>query len=160
MRSPTLAGVAIVIVAALALLWGVMVGREPVPQRPRDLTAAVDGAWYAALALDAAAATAAYLGRIPSDMRVRGEAYGDSRLRAFVFRVLALIAATVLLCAAGFGARLRGLAARALRARVATDTAVALGHFVALCSRSGAPFPPRRPMPYRASTNGRRTCTA
>ncbi len=53
------------LVGAAALAWGWSVGGESVAARPSDLTTAVPAAWYADLPLDAAAATDAYLARVP-----------------------------------------------------------------------------------------------
>jgi STE24 endopeptidase len=130
--SARLAGAVIVAVAALGLLWGGWAGREPAPARPADLTARVDASWYDALPRDPAAATAAYLARIPLEMRARGEAYSDTRLVAFALRLATVIAATAFLCATGFGARVRDAAGRALRRQTAVDVIVALLYFVAL----------------------------
>jgi STE24 endopeptidase len=127
-----LAGAAIVLVAALALLWGWSVGRQPAPARPADLTTRVDAGWYDALPLDPAAATAAYLARIPPDMRARGEAYSDTRLLAFGLRVLVLLAATALLCSTAFAARIRNAIGSAFRKQTGVDLVVALLYFVAL----------------------------
>ncbi|HEY1326241.1 MAG TPA: M48 family metalloprotease [Casimicrobiaceae bacterium] len=136
MTSARLAGAVIVAVAAIALLWGWSVGREPAPPRPADLVARVDAAWYDALPLDPAAATAAYLARIPPDMRARGKAYSDTRLIAFALRVITLIAATAFLCATAFGARVRDAAGAAFRRQPVIDAAVALAYFIALYALS------------------------
>ncbi len=119
-------------VAVAALGWGWLVGGENVPGRPRDVTAPADAAWYASLPLEREAATSAYLARIPADMRARGEAYSDSRMVAFLLRVLTLLAATVLICATGLAARLRESAARISSKRVVIDAIVAVQYFVAM----------------------------
>jgi STE24 endopeptidase len=126
------AGATIVLVAALALLWGWSVGRDPSAARPADLTKRVDAAWYDALPLDPAVATAAYLARIPPDMRARGEAFSDTRLIAFGLRVLVLLAATAFLCSTAFAARIRNAIGSAFRKQPGVDLVVALLYFVAL----------------------------
>jgi len=123
-----------IVVAALA--WGSMVGAEAVPPRPRDLTTPVDAAWYATLPADADSATAAYLARVPAEMRARGEAYSDTRLRAFWLRLATLIAATALLSSTAFGARLRDAAARRFSSASMIDAAVAFQYFVAMLGLS------------------------
>lgn len=115
-----------------ALAWGWQVDREPVPARPADLTVPLTDAWQAALPLEPAAATRAYLERIPSAMRERGEAYSDTRMAAFVLRVLTLVLATVLICASGLGAELRARAVRLTQRRVLQDALAGLAYFVIL----------------------------
>ena len=119
-------------VGAIALAWGWSVGRETVPERPSDQTTAVSPSWYERLPLDSAAATAAYLGRIPAAMRERGETYSDTRMRAFELHVLTLILATAFLCATGMAAKARDLAGRVFSRRTLIDAAVALQYFIAL----------------------------
>jgi STE24 endopeptidase len=123
-------------IAVAALVWGWSIGGESVPARPRDQTVAVDPAWYAALPLGAEAATAAYLARIPTEMRARGEAYSDTRMLTFWLRVLTLILATAFLCVTEFAAQVRDMAARRLSRPSAIDTAVALQYFAALFALS------------------------
>jgi STE24 endopeptidase len=123
-------------VAVAAIAWGWSVGREAVPPRPGDQTATVGPAWYADMPLEPAAATAAYLARIPAAMRERGEVYSDTSLLAFVVRVLTLIAATAFICATGLAARLRDLACRLFSRRALIDAAVAVQYFAALYALS------------------------
>jgi len=115
-----------------ALAWGWSVGGESVAARPADLTTAVPSAWYADLPLDPAAATNAYLARIPPAMRERGERYSDTRVLAFDSRVLSLISATLVLCATRMAAQAREFAVRVFSRRPLVDTAVALQYFIAL----------------------------
>jgi len=119
-------------VAVCALAWGWSIGGEAVPARPADQTIAVDSAWYAALPLDAEAATAAYLARIPAEMRARGEAVSDTRMWVFWLRVLTVVAATALLCATAFAAQLRQSAGPRLPRRWTLDVVVALQYFAAM----------------------------
>jgi hypothetical protein len=65
-------------------------------------------------------------------MRDKGERYSDTRLLAFVLRVVNLLAATLSLCAVRFGVRLRGLAQKFSRQAVVIDAVVALGYFVTI----------------------------
>ena len=132
MTSRWLAGAVILAVAALALLWGESVSREPAPARPADLTTPVDATWYDTLPLDPAAATAAYLDRIPADTRARGEAYSNTRMVAFVFRVAILLVATAFLLITWFGVRVRDAAGTVLRRKPLVDAVAALTYFIAL----------------------------
>lgn len=120
------------LVGAAALAWGWYVGGESVAARPSDLTTAVPAAWYADLPLDPAAATDAYLARVPPAMRERGERYSDTRMLAFELRVLSLIFATIVLCATRLAAQARELAIRVFSRRALVDAAVALQYFIAL----------------------------
>ncbi|HEY2560571.1 MAG TPA: M48 family metalloprotease [Caldimonas sp.] len=131
MRIGVLWGI-VIAVAAAALGWGALVGTDPVPARPADQTAAVDSAWYQALSLDPVQATEAYLARIPTEMRARGEVVSDARLFGFGLRLLTLIAATIAICAAGFAAGMRRLAQSVSQRPLVVDTLVALQYFVAL----------------------------
>ena len=123
------------LIAALAVVavgWGAWIGRSPVPPRPSDLATHVDESWYERLPLDPASATSAYLARVPEEMRTRGEAYSDSRLRVFEFRLLALLLATGLFCATGFAARTRDLVGRWTSRPGLIDSGVALAYFAAM----------------------------
>ena len=120
------------VVAIAAVVWGVAVGGEAVPARPGDQTIKVDDAWYAALPLDPALATKAYLDRIPEDMRARGERYSDSRLLAFVLRVLVELGLTVLIMTSGIAARMRDATMRRFKGPLFVDTAMAVQYFVVL----------------------------
>lgn len=122
----------IALVGSVALAWGWSVGSESVPERASDQTATVPPSWYADLPLDPAAATSAYLARIPAAMRERGERYSDTRMRAFELRVLSLILATVFLCVTRMAAKARDCAGRVFSRLALVDTAVALQYFLAL----------------------------
>ena len=120
------------LVGVAALAWGWSVGGESVTARPNDLTRAVPAAWNADLPLDPAAASDAYLERIPPAMRERGERYSDTRLLAFDLRVLSLIFATLFLCATRMAVQARQLAARVFSRRALIDIAVAIQYFISL----------------------------
>ena len=122
----------IAFVGLAGLAWGWTVDREAVPARPSDLTIPVPPSWYASLPLDANAATAAYLQRIPSSMSERGERYSDTRMLTFQLRILTLLAATGFLCATRFAPRARQLVAGMTSRRWLVDTVVALQYFLAL----------------------------
>ncbi len=119
-------------VGAAALVWGWSVGNEGVPARPSDQTTAVPTSWYANLPLDPAAATNAYLARIPAEMRERGEQYSDTRMLALELRILSLILATGFLCATRMAANARERVGRAIARRWLVDLVVALQYFIAL----------------------------
>jgi STE24 endopeptidase len=118
--------------AVVAVGWGVWIGRSPVPPRPGDLATHVDDSWYERLPLDPASATNAYLARVPGEMRARGEAYSDSRLWAFEFRVLALLLATGLLCTTRFAARTQDVFRRWSSRPGVIDLGCALAYFAAM----------------------------
>lgn len=120
------------LVGAAAIAWGWYVGREPVPTRPIDLTTAVPASWYADLTMNPAAATDAYLARVPAEMRERGERYSDARMRAFALRLLSLILATGFLSITGVAAKTRDIAGRVTSLSLFIDLAVALQYFIAL----------------------------
>lgn len=122
----------IALVGVAALAWGWSVGSEAVPARPGDQTIPATADWYASLPLDPVAATDAYLSRIPASMRERGERYSDTRMQAFVLRVLGLLLATAFLCSTRFAVQAGGLAARVFRHRTLVDASVALQYFAAL----------------------------
>ena len=126
----------VLVVAALclaaALAWGLVANDRPVPARARDTVASVDASWAAALPADAAAATQAYLDRIPADMRMRGEAYARTRFVVLAAHVLTLVVATILLLFTGAAARLRTLVARAGGPRLLQDALFALVYFALL----------------------------
>lgn len=126
--------VAAVFTVGLTLGW--YVDREPVPARPIDQTTPVDPGWYDRLPFDASVASEAYLSRIPANMRERGEAYSDTRMRAFWYRVLTLLLATALISATGLAAWMRGLAQRWFSKPSAIDAAVAVQYFMALYALS------------------------
>jgi len=107
-----------------------------VPARPSDQTAAVSPSWYADLPLESVAATNAYLARIPTSMRERGESYSDTRMLAFELRVLTLILATGFICATRMAAKARECAGRVVSRRALIDLAVALQYFLALYALS------------------------
>ena len=123
-------------IAAVAIAWGWSVGREPVPARLSDQTAAVSPAWYVDLPLEPVAATSAYLARIPASMRERGESYSDTRMLAFELRVLTLILATGFICATRMAAKAREFAGRLVSRRALVDVVVAIQYFIALYALS------------------------
>lgn len=124
---------AIGLVAAVALAWGYLVDMEPVPARPADLTTRVGTEWYRTLPEDPGLATDAYVARIPAEVRARGEAYSDSRLRAWVNCLAALVLASTLVLATGLASRIQTAAKRRAWAFLA-DFATAVVYFVALCT--------------------------
>ena len=126
--------IAVATIAALA--WGWSVDRVPVPPRPADQTIQADAAWYAALPLDASAATAAYLARITPETRARGEAYSDTRLRAFALRLLTLLVATAVIVASGLMVSAGRWTDRRFSRPLLRDAAVAIAYFVALFALS------------------------
>jgi len=112
--------------------WGANVGRMAVPERRGDQTARVDRGWYGSLPLDPSAAAEAYLARIPTEMRLRGEAYSRTRLIAFGLEVLTVLVATGIFCASGLAGHMRDLAARLTGRPFLKNLLVALLYFVAL----------------------------
>ena len=106
-----------VVVAALvaALLWGSITGAQPEGQRIATRTTAAEPDWYAALPADPAAATKAYLDRVPAEVRARGDEYIDGRYVALAGRLATLVVAVALIMFTGAAARMRALARRAAR---------------------------------------------
>ena len=115
-----------------ALVFGWWAGAQPAPTRPGDLTTPVNASWYAALPLDPAAATAAYLARIPPEMRARGERYSDGRMLAFLLEVFSVLAASALLVGTRTLVDVRARAERRLTRRWAVDAIVAAIYFAAM----------------------------
>ncbi len=109
-----------------ALVWGFVVGSQPIPTRTDAHGAEVDSAWYAALPADPAAATAAYLDRIPPTARARGDAFENTRYIALPLRIIALVGTAALLMFSGAATAMRGLARRVSSFAPAQDAMVAL----------------------------------
>lgn len=109
----------IAFVTALAL--GVHAQTSPAPARPHDLVAPVSEAWRQALPQDAAAATQAYLNRVPVEMRMRGEVVADSRYIVLAARLIAGIVALLLILVSKTASKLGEHLARVTRARWLQD---------------------------------------
>ena len=134
MSDPRTTGLALALLAVALVVvgCGLYVESRPVPPRAVDQTLPADAAWYAHLPMNPEAATAAYLARIPADMRAKGERYGNTRLVALALQLVNLVAATALLCAVRLGWRLRSMAGRVARRALVADALVALGYFLVL----------------------------
>jgi STE24 endopeptidase len=128
----SLTWIAIAGVLLAGLGWGWSVGRDPVPVRPADETMPVDASWYAGLPLEPAAATEAYLARVPTEMRARGEAYSEGRLLAFGLELMTVLLSAAALCTSGLAAHMRDLAARVTSRPALTDLLVGVQYFAAL----------------------------
>jgi STE24 endopeptidase len=104
---------AIVAAAVLsALAWGFVVGNQPVPSRAYAQGPEVGAAWYEALPTDPAAATAAYLDRVPAEARARGDAFENTRYIALPLGIITLLGTTALLMFSGAATAMRSLARR------------------------------------------------
>ncbi len=109
-----------------ALVWGFVVGSQPIPARAYAHRTEVDSAWYAALPTDPAAATAAYLDRVPGEARARGNAFDNTRFITLPFRIIVLIGTAALLMFSGAATTMRSLARRLSSSLPLQDTLVAL----------------------------------
>lgn len=115
--------------ALLALILAAALGlagqSRPPAERAADLIRPMPPAWYQALPQDPQQATQAFLARVPSLMRNRGEAVSASRYWALGARVVASLGALLLFLATGAaGALSRGLAS-GIRREWLRDTAFA-----------------------------------
>src|SRR5664279_4360726 len=108
-----LAMVAAALVAAL--LWGSITGAQPEAQRIATRTTAAEPDWYAALPADPAAATKAYLDRVPAEVRARGDEYMDGRYVALAGRLATLVVAVALIMFTGAAAPVNMMSRRAVR---------------------------------------------
>ena len=107
---------AVAVLALLAALgWGFIAGAAPAAPRPQDLTAPVSDAWRAALPADPDAAAAAYLDRVPAEMRARGEAVSQTRYYVFSSRIVLTIGAILLFLFSGAASALAAFLARRVK---------------------------------------------
>ncbi len=98
------------VVAALA--WGFISSAGPPGVRPAQDYLIVDAAWYETLPRDPAAATEAYVARVPSEVHARASAVRNGRLAALLAEIAVLTAAIALTLYSGTAARMRALAER------------------------------------------------
>jgi STE24 endopeptidase len=124
---------AAVVAATLgAVGWGAITSMHPVPLRIQARTVEVGPDWYAALATDPEAATAAYLQRVPATTRARGNAFGATRYITLPIRIAVLVASIALIMFSGAAARMRAIARRALPHVWLQDALFALQLFAVL----------------------------
>ena len=119
-----LAMVAAALVAAL--LWGSIAGAQPEGRRIATRTTAIGPDWYAALPADPAAATKAYLDRVPAEVRARGDAYMDGRYLALAGRLATLLVGVALIMTTGAAVQMRSLACHTSRRPWLQDAAFAV----------------------------------
>ena len=125
--------VAIVFLALLSALGlGVAAGARPVPEREGAHGVAVDPEWYTSLPTDPAAATEAFLQRIPSETRARGNAFGATRYITLPLRIAVVVGSIVLILFSGAAGRMRGVAQRVSSSKSLQDAVFALQMFVTL----------------------------
>ena len=124
--------VVVVAAALVAAVWGGGVSMQPVPSRVQERAVEVGPDWYAALARDPAAATVAYLQRVPDEARARGDAFGATRYIILPTRIAVLVASIALIMFSGAAARMRAIARRALPHVWLQDALFALQLFVVL----------------------------
>lgn len=130
---PVKTGIAIVILFLLgSLAWGLFIGSQDSPPRPKDLVVTVDQSWYDALPADPLLATKAYLARVPSAMRERGEAVSRTSYVVLAMRILVLTGSVALILFTGLSASIRSLAQRLTRRQALQDAIYALLFFAAL----------------------------
>jgi STE24 endopeptidase len=104
---------------SLAAAMGVVAQGRPAGARSTDLTTPVSDAWYRSLPRDPDAATRAFLGRVPPEMRSRGEAMSRSRYWVLAGRVLFNVGGVLLFLFSGAAGALHAAVARATRSRPA-----------------------------------------
>ena len=109
-----------------ALVWGWIAGERPIGARPAVIVTPVDAAWYSALPRDAAAATSAYLARVPAQTRERANAFATKGQWALALRIVVLVASTWLLMSSGLAIRMRDIAYRLSDRRWPQDVAFGL----------------------------------
>lgn len=94
--------------AALATLaWGFTTGAQAVPTRIAWHGTEADSAWTASLPIEPTAATAAFLARVPANVRAQGDAYGSTRYAVFALRVAALVITVAIFMFSGAAAAMR-----------------------------------------------------
>jgi STE24 endopeptidase len=91
----------------------------------------VDSAWGASLPRDPTAATAAFLARVPADVRARGDAFGNATRMTVLLNAAALVASIAILMFSGAAAFMRDRARR-ITARVAVQDAIVAVQTLAL----------------------------
>ena len=119
-----------VVVVVLAVLIAVGMGAVS-SSRPATVRQAAHGVdvgpeWYAALPRDAAAATEAFLERIPAEARARGDAFGKTRYVTLPLRILVLVASIVLIMFSGAAAGMRRVAERVSSRKPLQDSVFAV----------------------------------
>ena len=124
--------VALLAAVVLALVWGVTVDSEAVPSRSGLKTAQVGADWSATLPVEPAAATAAYLERVPPEIRARGDAFGITRYLALALRLATLVASVALVMSSGAAARVRDIIGSKVRRLWLQDALCALCFLAAL----------------------------
>jgi STE24 endopeptidase len=124
---------AAVVAATLgAVVWGTFTSMQPVPLRIQARAVEVGPDWYAALATDPGAATAAYLQRVPAETRGHGDAFGATRYITLPVRIAVLVASIALIMFSGAATRMRAIARRALPHVWLQDALFALQLFAVL----------------------------
>lgn len=102
---------------AIALGLGFVAQSRPAAPRSNDLTVPVSDAWYQALPRDPELATQAFLDRVPSAMRERGEAVSQSRYWVLAARIIVSVGGLLLFLFGGAASALDAAAARLTRYR-------------------------------------------
>ncbi|MEP6835758.1 MAG: M48 family metalloprotease [Gemmatimonas sp.] len=103
----------VVVVAVLgSMVWGWLVGRQPVAPLIKAMTLPVDSSWYQTLPINPEAAANKYLERIPPALRARNDALGFGDNLTTVLYIIRNVAAIVLLMFSGAIARIERLTAR------------------------------------------------
>ncbi len=127
---------ALLVVAAAAMLaaltWGEIASMQPAPPRLQERAAEVGPDWYAALPENPAAATVAYLQRVPAATRARGDAFGATRYITLPMRIAIIVASVALIMFSGAAASMRAIVRRVSRRAWLQDAFFALLLFIAL----------------------------
>lgn len=104
-----------VVVAAVlsALVWGAVTGAQSVPSRAQAHGVEVDLPWYRALPTEPAAATEAFLQRVPAETRARGDSFSATRRYITLpLRIAVLVGSIALIMFSGVATRMRNVARR------------------------------------------------
>jgi STE24 endopeptidase len=115
-----------------AIIWGEITSAERPFPRSSERVLKAGPEWYAALPKDPSAATAAYLQRVPREIRERGEVFSTSRYKALFCRVASLIGFVAFIMFSGATARMVAFARRVSSRTWLIDTLVALQVLIVL----------------------------
>jgi STE24 endopeptidase len=121
--------VAATVVGALA--WGFAIGARPVPSRAAWHGTQADAVWGASLPRDPTAATAAFLARVPADVRARGDAFSRATRMTVLLNATVLVASIAVLMFSGAAAGMRDRASR-ITSRAPVQDAIVVVQTLAL----------------------------
>src|SRR3954470_13184207 len=109
-----------------AFSWGLTTRAPGVPSRVAGHETDVASAWSAPLPRDPSAATAAFLARVPADVRARGDAFGNTRYITLLSRIAVLVGSVAILMFSGAAVAMRNVARRVTSRAALQDAIVAV----------------------------------